>query len=267
MLTVVDKPLIEYAVDEARSAGISHFVFVIAPGRTEIKRHFFPDEDLEQLLESKSKTPELERIRKLTLSSDEVSFHVQRRPRGLGHAVFCARKYVGDQPFAVISPDDLVQGQKSCMEQLVQLYNDVGGNILAIEEVPLESVDRYGVLVPGETCGKVVEVKGMIEKPSPEEAPSRLAVIGRYILSSTIFDHLAREKIGVGGEIQLTDAMAELLSAEPFHGLKFEGRRYDCGNKAGYIAANIAYSAQDKQLASQVRGLIPEEIMKRLSSR
>ena len=262
MLTVVDKPLIEYAVDEARSAGISHFVFVIAPGRTEIKRHFFRDEELEQLLEAKGKTRELDCIRQMSLSPDEVSFPVQRHPRGLGHAVFCAREHVGNQPFAVISPDDLVQGPKSCMEQLAQLYEEVGGNILAIEEVPLESVDRYGVLVPGATRGNVIEVRGMIEKPSPAEAPSRLAVIGRYILSSTIFDYLAQEKIGIGGEIQLTDAMEELLGVEEFHGLKFEGRRYDCGNKAGYIAANIAYSAQDEQFVSQVRELVSETIMK-----
>ncbi len=258
MLTVVDKPLIEYAVDEARSIGVRKFIFVVHPDRMQVQRHFSKNKELEQALLQQGKQAEFDRIKQSTLPSEQMRFPVQEEPLGLGHAVWCARKHVGDGAFAVILPDDLVLGERSCIRQMAEARNEVGGNILATEKVPIKAISRYGSLAPGKRNGSIYEVLDLVEKPQPEHAPSDLAVIGRYILSPTVFKFLAQHNRGAGNEIQLTDAMRKMLTGEPFHAVEFEGRRYDCGNKAGYVAANLAYGLADEALADELRPLIRE---------
>lgn len=241
LLPVVDKPLIQYAVEEALEAGIDRFIFITGRGKGAIEDHFDKAFELEVTLDARDKNKELALLHKSMPQPGQMMFIRQQEPLGLGHAVWCARKIVGDEPFAVVLPDDMVLGEKGCLAQMVEAYNETGGNLVAVEEVPHEHTNRYGVLNPGETKGALTEIKGLVEKPDPSEAPSNLAIIGRYILQPEVFAPLTEGKRGSGNEIQLTDAMATLLGKQPFHGFSFEGKRFDCGDKIGFLEANIAY--------------------------
>jgi UTP--glucose-1-phosphate uridylyltransferase len=242
LLPVVDTPLIQYAVDEARAAGIEHFVFITGRGKDAIEDYFDRAVELEATLERGGKKAELAMLAADLPSPGSVSFIRQQEPAGLGHAVWCARDVIGDEPFVVILPDDLVMSKTSCLKQLVDVYNVKGGNVVAVENVPRDQVNRYGILDIDHDDGTLASVKGLVEKPSPDKAPSTLSIIGRYVLQPEIFDILDRKERGAGGEIQLTDAMAKLIGRQPFHGLRFEGTRYDCGNKLGFLQANVAYA-------------------------
>lgn len=253
MLPVVDRPLIQYAVDEAKEAGIEHFIFVTGRGKTAIADYFDHAYELEQTLASKGKTQALNMLTEMRPRAGAASFLRQQEPAGLGHAVWCARDLVGDEPFAVILADELLKSSPGCLAQMVEAYERTQGNVVGLVDVPKEHTDRYGVIKPGARDGKLVEVSGMIEKPKPDAAPSTLALVGRYILQPSVFDHLARQDRGAGGEIQLTDAMARLIGNEPFHGLQFDGTRFDCGNKVGFMAANVAYALEREDMADELR--------------
>ncbi|MBM3490835.1 MAG: UTP--glucose-1-phosphate uridylyltransferase GalU [Alphaproteobacteria bacterium] len=241
MLPIVDKPLIQYAVEEAQAAGIEEFVFVTGRGKQAIEDHFDFSFEVEDMLERRQKTKELESIRAWRPLSGQVMYTRQQEPLGLGHAVWCARHLVGEEPFAVLLADDLVLSRRPCLQQMVDAYSQTGGNVVAVMDVPREHTQRYGVLAVGRDDGRLAEVKGLVEKPAPDKAPSTLSIIGRYILLPEVFDELEKKQKGAGGEIQLTDAMAKLLGRQPFHGLRFEGTRYDCGDKLGFLQATIAF--------------------------
>ncbi len=256
MLPVVDRPLIQYAVDEAKEAGIEHFIFVTGRGKTAIADYFDHAYELEQTLASKGKTQALNMLTEMRPPAGAASFLRQQEPAGLGHAVWCARDLVGDEPFAVVLADELLKSSPGCLAQMVEAYNQTQGNVVGLVDVPKEHTDRYGIIQPGTRDGKLVEITGMIEKPKPEEAPSTLALVGRYILQPTVFEHLSRQDLGAGGEIQLTDAMARLIGKEPFHGLEFDGIRFDCGNKVGFMAANVAYALEREDMADELRAYL-----------
>ena len=244
MLPVVDKPLIQYAIEEAMEAGMEEMVMVTAPGRSLIEDHFAHDPELEAALEARGKDAALKTIRDDFPKPDKISFTHQEQPLGLGHAVWCAKEFVSDGPFAVLLPDDLMQARPGCLSQMVEAYNDTGGNVIAVEEVSEERVSRYGVLDVEEDDGRLARARGVVEKPDPAEAPSRLAVIGRYILQPQVFDHLDKKAEGAGGEIQLTDALAAMIGDVPLHGLRIDGKRFDCGSKAGFVEATAAFAAE-----------------------
>ena len=257
MLPVVDKPVVQYAVEEAREAGIEQFVFVTGRGKNVIEDHFDHAYELEALLKERSKKSELDSLLEGLPKSGSVSFTRQQKPLGLGHAVWCARHFIGDEPFAVLLPDDLLVGKPGALKQMMQAYNDVGGGaIIAAEEKPAEDVKRYGVIAPGRINGNVVEVKGLVEKPSPAKAPSRLCIIGRYILPPEIFTELNRQEKGAGDEIQLTDSMARLIGKVPFHAVKTNCTRYDCGDKVGFLQANIAVGLSRPDIAPALRAML-----------
>ncbi|MDW3097584.1 MAG: UTP--glucose-1-phosphate uridylyltransferase GalU [Alphaproteobacteria bacterium] len=253
MLPVVDRPLIQYAVDEAKEAGIEHFIFVTGRGKTAIADYFDHAYELEQTLSSKGAGDALKMLADMRPPAGAASFLRQQEPAGLGHAVWCARDLVGDEPFAVVLADELLKSSPGCLAQMVEAYEKTQGNIVGLVDVPKEHTDRYGVIKPGARDGNLVEVSGMIEKPKPEAAPSTLALVGRYILQPSVFEHLSRQDRGAGGEIQLTDAMARLIGNEPFHGLEFDGIRFDCGNKVGFMAANVAYALEREDMADELR--------------
>jgi len=248
MLPVVDKPLIQYAVEEALAAGIQEIVMVTAPGRSLIEDHFKPAPELESVLEAGGKTEALKSLRDDFPAPKKISYTHQEEPLGLGHAVWCAREFVAGEPFAVLLPDDLMQATPGCLSQMMDAYRDTGGNVVAIEEVTAELTSRYGVLDVAEEKGRLVRAQGLVEKPDPANAPSRLAIIGRYILQPEVFAHLDKKVTGAGGEIQLTDAMAATLGDVPFHGLRVDGRRFDCGSKIGFVEANTAFAAERNDL-------------------
>ena len=261
MLPVVDKPLIQYGVEEARKAGIDEIIFVTSRGKAAIEDHFDYHFELMETLEARGKTAELDLASAMQSAAGNISFTRQPQALGLGHAVWCARHLVGREPFAVILPDDLVLHPDGCLAQLVAAYNEVGGNLVAVEDVPREQTMKYGILdvveEPVEGAGgRLVKAKGLVEKPKPEEAPSTLSIIGRYILQPEVFDELDRQDKGAGGEIQLTDAMARTIQNQAFHGLRFAGRRFDCGNKAGFLEANIAYALEREDLRDTARDII-----------
>lgn len=256
MLPVVDQPLIEYTVDEARSAGIEEFIFVTARGKTAIEDHFDRAPELEALLEAKNKTGELERLRAGLLEPGHAVFVRQQAPLGLGHAVWCARDIVGDEPFAVVLPDDIIKAETPCLRQLIDAHDKVGGNVVAVVDVPREETDRYGILDVTADDGRLAAARGLVEKPAPDEAPSTLSIIGRYILDPAVLRALDRQEQGRGGEIQLTDAMARTIDDVPFHGLRFEGRRFDCGNKAGYVEAVIAFALEHPETGEAIRKVL-----------
>lgn len=259
MLPVVDKPLIQYAVEEAFAARIERLVFVTARGKTAIEDHFDQSWELSATLEARGKHLQLEELESTEILPAGRVLHIrQQEPLGLGHAVWCARSVVEGEPFAVLLPDDLVQSKVGCLRQMMDAYAEVGGNLIAVEEVPHEHTGRYGIVTPGARNGALTEVHGLVEKPKPEVAPSNLAVIGRYILQPEVMDALAEQKQGAGGEIQLTDAMATLIGRQPFHGLSFEGRRFDCGDKAGHLIANIAFALDRPEIAPAVRAYLAE---------
>jgi UTP--glucose-1-phosphate uridylyltransferase len=243
MLPVVDRPVIQYALEEAAASGIEQFVLVTGRGKTIIEDHFDRAFELFDTLQRKAKTAELGTLERDVPTAGEVVYTRQQEPKGLGHAVWCARHVVGDEPFAVCLVDDLIRGDVPCLRQMVEAHAETGGNVVAVMEVPQEQTSRYGVITPGEVQGRRVEVRGLVEKPRPAEAPSRLAVIGRYILLPEVFRHLSEQRAGAGGEIQLTDAMARLIGSTPFHGLRFEGQRFDCGDKLGYLEAIVALAS------------------------
>lgn len=250
MLPVVDKPVVQYAVEEAMEAGIEEFVLVTSRGKSAIEDHFDMAYELEAVLGERAKTVELENLRTMLPPAGSCAFVRQPTPLGLGHAVWCARNFIGDEPFAVLLPDDLLVGKPGAMAQMIASYHQVGGGcILAAEEKPLEEVRRYGVIAPGAKNGKATEVTALVEKPAPENAPSRLCIIGRYILQPEIFDILARNEKGAGGEIQLTDAMARLIGKMPFHAVETSCARYDCGDKVGFLTANLAVALSRPDIA------------------
>lgn len=242
MLPVVDKPLIQYAVEEAAEAGIEEFIFVTGRGKSAIEDHFDRAFELESLLEGRDKEKVLALIKDATPPAGQVSYTRQQSPFGLGHAVWCARHLVGDEPFAVLLADDLIQAQTGCLAQMVAAHEEVGGNLIAVMDVPHEHTSRYGVVDPGVQQGNLVEVKGLVEKPDPDLAPSNHAVIGRYILEPDVFEHLSSHETGAGGEIQLTDALAKMIGGAPFNGVRFDGTRFDCGDKVGFLNANVAFA-------------------------
>jgi UTP--glucose-1-phosphate uridylyltransferase len=253
MLPVVDKPLIQYAVDEARAAGIEQFCMVTGRGKTALIDHFDIAFELEATLAERAKREALALLRSEAMPPGSITTVRQQVPLGLGHAIWCARTFIGEDPFAILLPDDLVLSNTPCTEQLVKVYNETGGNVLAISEVPPEHTNRYGIIKMGETQGDRVEVTGLVEKPAPENAPSNLSVIGRYILLPEVVKYLSQMERGAGNEVQLTDAMAKMIGHTPFHGLKFEGKRFDCGDKVGFLEAQIAFSLARPDLAASVR--------------
>ena len=256
MMTVVDKPLVQYAVEEAQSAGIEQFIFVTSPYKTAISDHLGTSSELEKFLEDGGNFSLLASVRGCQLPSTAVHFLVQEKPLGLGHAVWCARKVVGDEPFAIILPDDLVLADIPCLSQMVAAHDKIGGNMVAVMDVPWEHTKRYGVLAPGEARDGLIEINGLVEKPNPKEAPSQLAIIGRYILQAEVFKQLGEQKSDVNGEIQLTDAMCSLIGGVPFNGFRFEGERYDCGDKIGLLEANIAYGLSREELRNDVAAVV-----------
>ncbi|MCK0067963.1 UTP--glucose-1-phosphate uridylyltransferase GalU [Kordiimonas laminariae] len=256
MLPVLDKPLIQYAVEEALEAGIEEIILVTGRNKQVMEDHFDHAYELERILQEKGKEEALELSRSMLLEEGRITYVRQMRPRGLGHAIWCARSFVNDSPFAVALPDDLIKGKPGVLKQMIQAYNEVGGNIIATMDVAKEDTSKYGVITPGESSGKLTEVKGLVEKPHPEDAPSTEAVVGRYILQPEVMEHLAAKEIGAGGEIQLTDALDKLIGNQPFHALNFEGKRFDCGSKIGWLMANLSMAGDDPILASQMRQLI-----------
>ncbi|HEY1856253.1 UTP--glucose-1-phosphate uridylyltransferase GalU [Acidocella sp.] len=260
MLPVVDKPLIQYAVDEARAAGIEQFCMVTGRGKTALIDHFDIAFELEATLAERDKREALNLLRSEAMPPGSISTVRQQVPLGLGHAIWCARTFIGDDAFAILLPDDLVLSDTPCMEQLAQVHRETGGNVVAISEVPPEHTNRYGILKTGETEGNRVEVKGLVEKPAPQDAPSNLSIIGRYILLPEVVAYLSQMERGAGNEVQLTDAMAKLIGGAPFHGLKFEGTRFDCGDKAGYLEAQIAFALARPDLGASVREFLKKYV-------
>ncbi len=253
MLPVVDKPLIQYAVDEARAAGIEQFCMVTGRGKTALVEHFDIAYELEATLKERGKDDVLRQLRSTQLPPGAIATVRQQEPLGLGHAIWCARAFIGDDPFAILLPDDLVLSDVPCTKQLADAYYETGGCVVAVSEVPREHTNRYGILDIAYDDGKLVEVSGLVEKPKPEVAPSNLSIIGRYVLMPQVLDYLSRMERGAGNEVQLTDAMAKLIGHVPFHGLRYEGRRFDCGDKVGFLEAQLAFALKRADLAPAVR--------------
>ncbi len=259
MLTVVDKPVIQYAVEEAIEAGIEHFTFVTGRGKSTIEDHFDMAFELEATLKARGKTAEIEILKTTRPYFGAASFVRQQEPLGLGHAVWCAREIIGNEPFALALPDMLIHGQPGCLAQMIDTYNRHGGNVVAVEEVPHEHVNRYGVIALGKTFDERTHaITTMVEKPKIEDAPSNLIISGRYILQPEIFAKLADQKPGAGGEIQLTDSMIELLRDQDFFAYRFDGKTYDCGDKIGYLAANVAYALDRPDIGPKFRPALDE---------
>jgi UTP--glucose-1-phosphate uridylyltransferase len=256
MLPVVDRPLIQYAFEEARAAGIQQFIFVTGRGKSVIEDHFDRAYELDDVLSRKGKTAELEAASAWLPAPGALAYTRQPDALGLGHAVWCARHLVGDEPFAVILVDDLILGAKPCLAQMVEAFVETRGNLVAVEEVPSDQTHRYGILDPAGDDDWLIGIKGLVEKPAPAEAPSRLAVIGRYILLPEVFAHLSEQRKGAGGEIQLTDAMAKMIGRAPFHGVRFAGRRFDCGSRLGYLEAAIACALERVDLRAEMQAIL-----------
>jgi UTP--glucose-1-phosphate uridylyltransferase len=258
MLPVFDRPAIQYVVDEAKAAGIEHFVFVTGRNKGAIEDYFDRAYELESTLSSKNKTGVLEELEATLPEPGSMSFVRQQAPKGLGHAIWCARDVIGDEPFAILLPDVIVKAEPSCLAQMIRVYDRVGGNVIAVEEVPEERVSSYGVIDSLERDGAMVRMKGMVEKPSRETAPSNLAITGRYVLQPEIFDLLAAQGAGAGGEIQLTDAMAKMMESQDFHAVVYDGKSYDCGSKIGYLEATVAHALADAEHGAAARELLNE---------
>ena len=258
MLPLIDRPLIQYGIDEARAAGIDEFIFVTAKGKSALEDYFDSAAELERTLKASGKTELLAAVEKSTMPSGAIAYVRQQEALGLGHAVWCARRLVGDEPFAVILPDDIIAGQPACLAQMVEAYEAQGGGcMVATVDVPREQTASYGVIDPEEESGRLVKARGLVEKPKPADAPSTLAVIGRYILSPRVMRTLSDTKRGAGGEIQLTDAIAAQIGGpEPVYGFRFEGTRYDCGSKRGYLQATIAFALAREDVGPAVRDFL-----------
>ncbi|RWR30183.1 UTP--glucose-1-phosphate uridylyltransferase GalU [Sinirhodobacter populi] len=252
ILTLVDRPLIQYAIDEARAAGITDFIFVTSRGKSALEDYFDDAPELEAALNKPSKAHLLKLLEATKMHSGEIAYVRQNRPLGLGHAVWCAKKLVGDEPFAVLLTDDVIAAEKPCLAQMMEAYEETGGNIVAAMEVPRDRTSSYGILDVKQDMGSLVSVKGMVEKPQAEDAPSNLAVIGRYILNNSVMENLNKLKTGTGGEVQLTDAIAdELTKGNPVYGCRFRGQRYDCGSKAGFLQATVAFGLAREDLREE----------------
>ena len=253
MLPIVDSPLIQYAVNEAREAGIEQMIFVTGRGKSAIEDHFDIAYELEKTMSERGK--DLSVLEPTRLGPGNCAYVRQQEPLGLGHAIWCARDIVGDEPFAIFLPDEFMHGSPGCMAQMVGAYHRLGGNIISVLEVPNDKVSSYGVIAPGNSDGAVTEVLGLVEKPKAEEAPSNLILSGRYILQPEVMQVLAGQAKGAGGEIQLTDAMAQMIGQQPFHAVTFDGKRYDCGSKVGYIEANLAVALERPDMADEIRAI------------
>jgi len=262
MLPVVDRPLIQYAIDEAREAGIEEFCLITGRGKDSLIDYFDVAFELETTLRERGKKSALEALEPSGIEAGSLVAVRQQEPLGLGHAIWCARSFIGDDPFAILLPDDIVKTKKgeSCVKQLVDAYNKTGGNVVAVTEVPREQTNKYGILDVGADDGKMVEVKGLVEKPDPKDAPSNLSIIGRYVLTPHIMEHLAKLERGAGNEVQLTDAMAKMIGHVPFHGLRYDGTRYDCGDKAGFLEAQLAFSIDREDLGPAVREFLKKYV-------
>ncbi len=257
MLPIIDRPLIQYAVDEAREAGIEQLIFVTGRGKTAIVEHFDHAFELEATMKDREKT--LEVLEPTRIQPGNLVAVRQQVPLGLGHAIWCARAIVGDEPFAIFLPDELMignaDGTGGCMKQMVDAYNEVGGNLISVLKVPEEEVSSYGVIAPGSSSGALTEVRGLVEKPKREDAPSNLIISGRYILQPEVMRVLENQGKGAGGEIQLTDAMAQMIGTQPFHAVTFAGRRFDCGSKLGFVEATLALALEREDMADDVRAM------------
>jgi UTP--glucose-1-phosphate uridylyltransferase len=253
MLPVIDRPLIQYAVDEAREAGIEQLIFVTGRGKTALVEHFDMAFELETTMAEREKS--LAILEPTRIQPGNLVAVRQQVPLGLGHAIWCARAIVGDEPFAIFLPDELMIGQPGCMKQMVDAYNEVGGNLISVLEVQAEEVSSYGVIAPGAQSGALTEVRGLVEKPRREDAPSNLIISGRYILQPEVMQVLESQGKGAGGEIQLTDAMAQMIGSQPFHAVTFAGKRYDCGSKTGFIEATLAIALEREDMAEEVRAI------------
>lgn len=251
MLPIVDRPLIQYAVDEAREAGIEQLIFVTGRGKTAIVEHFDTAFELEATMKMRDKT--LEVLEPTRIQPGNLVAVRQQVPMGLGHAIWCARAVIGDEPFAIFLPDELMIGAPGCMKQMVDAYNKVGGNLISVLEVPHEEVSSYGVIAPGATNGNLTEVRGLVEKPKADAAPSNLIISGRYILQPEVMQVLETQEKGAGGEIQLTDAMAQMIGNQAFHAVTFDGKRYDCGSKVGFVEATLALALARPDMGDEVR--------------
>ncbi|HRK95707.1 MAG TPA: UTP--glucose-1-phosphate uridylyltransferase GalU [Rhodospirillales bacterium] len=256
MLPVVDKPLIQYAVEEARDAGIEEFIFVTGRAKSAIEDHFDHSFELEQTLRERQATEALKSVLDWMPAPGHISYTRQQQPLGLGHAVWCARNFIGDEPFAVLLADDLIMAQPGCLRQMVEHHRRVGGNLVAVEEIPSEQTKSYGILDIDRDEGQLIRARGLVEKPAPEKSPSTLGIIGRYILEPIVLTVLEHQERGAGNEIQLTDAMAKTIGLIPFHGIRFEGRRFDCGSKVGYLEANLAYALDREDLRDRVVSML-----------
>lgn len=264
IMTLVDRPLIQYAIDEARAAGIEEFIFVTSRGKSALEDYFDAAPELEAALREKGKTDLLEALGSTVMGSGAIAYLRQAEPLGLGHAVWCARRLIGDEPFAVILPDDVISAEVSCLQQMVEAYAETGGSMVATMEVPLEKTSSYGILDVSETSGQVASVKAMVEKPSPESAPSNLAVIGRYILTPNVLETLDGQGKGAGGEIQLTDAIDdEIKAGRGVWGFRFRGERYDCGSKAGFLQATVAFGLARNDLRGEFDEFLRELVAAR----
>lgn len=253
MLPINDRPLIQYVVEEAREAGIEDFIFVTGRYKEMLEEHFDYQPELEQTLEARGKDDMLRKVRSSEMPAGRLFLTRQPRPLGLGHAIWCGAKLVENEPFAVLLPDVLMKGNTSCLKQMVDIYNETGGNLIALEEVPDSETHKYGIANVDDSSKEIMTIQGLVEKPKQGTAPSNLSVVGRYILQPKIFEHLSVFETGAGGEIQLTDAMLKLIGTQDFYGMRFNGKSYDCGSRLGFIEANIAYGLDDPEIGKGVR--------------
>lgn len=264
ILALVDRPLIQYAIDEARAAGITEFIFVTSRGKGALEDYFDSAPQIEAVLRKKNNKEMLKVLQSSTMDSGEIVYVRQREALGLGHAVWCARRLIANEPFAVILPDDVIAAEKPCLQQMIEAYEEVGGNMVAAMEVPAEKSSAYGLLDIKEDMGALISVKGMVEKPKLEDAPSNLAVIGRYILTPKILRNLNKAHAGAGGEIQLTDAIAEeIKNSDNVYGFRFRGHRYDCGSKAGFLQASVAFGLAREDLHDEFSAFLDELMVMR----
>lgn len=258
MLPINDKPLIQHVVEEAKAAGIEEFIFVTGRSKEMLEEHFDYQPELMQTLEARNKAEAVQKVRDSQMPEGKFFLTRQARPLGLGHAVWCAKHLVGDEPFAVLLPDEIIQNEEGCLAQMMDVYAQQGGNVIAVEEVEREETQNYGIVDTLDKDGPLYKVRGLVEKPDPKDAPSNLSIIGRYILQPQVFDYLSAFETGAGGEIQLTDSMVKLVGSQPFTAMKFEGERHDAGRRAGFIRANMAYGLQDPKIGDSVAQSILE---------
>jgi len=256
MLPIGDRPLIQHVVEEAKEAGIEEFIFVTGRHKNMLEEHFDYQPELMETLKKRGKDDMLEKVRESVMPEGNFFTTRQEKPLGLGHAIWCARNLINNEPFAVLLPDDLIKAKTGCLKQMIDIYQNKGGNLISLKETKTEDFHKYGMIEPGDQDGKAVEIKNVIEKPSVDDAPSDLSVAGRYILQPEIFDHLGKFERGAGDEIQLTDAMTKLIGKQPFHGVKYDGEMFDCGGRLGFVAANIAFGLDDPNIADSLKEIL-----------